>query len=148
MHNKSSHWRKISSVSWWRHQIETFSALLAFVRGIHRSPVNSPHKRPVTRSFWCFLWSALWIIGWVNNREAGDLRRHRAHYDVIVMISISVFCIWIWCIHWWWPVFLYRFWIHASISNKLFPVVMIYKLSWRKEKMYLLYISNIVRQGD
>ena len=26
-----------------------------------------------------------WIHGRVNNREAGDLRRHRAHYDVIVM---------------------------------------------------------------
>ena len=34
---------------------------------------------------WCFLWSAPWIDGWVNNREAGDLRRHRVHYDVIVM---------------------------------------------------------------
>ena len=29
----------------------------------------------------------VWINGWVNNREAGDLRRHRAHYDVIVMIQ-------------------------------------------------------------
>ena len=27
-----------------------------------------------------------WIDGWVNHREAGDLRRHRAHYDVIVML--------------------------------------------------------------
>ena len=27
-----------------------------------------------------------WINGWVNNREAGNLRRHRAHYDVIVMM--------------------------------------------------------------
>ena len=27
----------------------------------------------------------VWINGWVNNREAGDLRPHRAHYDVIVM---------------------------------------------------------------
>ena len=26
-----------------------------------------------------------WINGGVNNGEAGDLRRHRAHYDVIVM---------------------------------------------------------------
>ena len=26
-----------------------------------------------------------WIKDWVNNREAGDLRRHRAHYDVTVM---------------------------------------------------------------
>ena len=33
---------------------------------------------------WCFLWSAPWINGWVNNREAGDLRCHRPHYDVIV----------------------------------------------------------------
>ena len=37
---------------------------------------------------WCFLWSAPWINGWVNNREAGDVRRHRAHYDVIVMIML------------------------------------------------------------
>ena len=26
-----------------------------------------------------------WINGWVNNREAGDLTRFRAHYDVRVM---------------------------------------------------------------
>ena len=35
----------------------------------------------------CFLWSAPWINGWVNNREAADFRRHRAHYDVIVMFT-------------------------------------------------------------
>ena len=29
-----------------------------------------------------------WINGWVNNRGAGDLRRHRAHYDVIVIKQI------------------------------------------------------------
>ena len=28
-----------------------------------------------------------WINGWVNNGEAGDLRRHRIHYDVIVMVQ-------------------------------------------------------------
>ena len=32
----------------------------------------------------------VWINGWVNNGEAGDLRRHRTHYDVIVM---SVQCL-------------------------------------------------------
>ena len=26
-----------------------------------------------------------WTNGWVNNRSAGDLRRHRAHYDVTAM---------------------------------------------------------------
>ena len=41
-------------------------------------------QRPVTRSFDFSLISA-WINGWVNNRQAGDLRRHHAHYDVIVM---------------------------------------------------------------
>ena len=30
-----------------------------------------------------------WINGWVNNREAGDLRRHRAHYDSTVMFEAS-----------------------------------------------------------
>ena len=36
----------------------------------------------------CFLWSAPWINGWVNNLEAGNLRRHRTHYDVIVMYQM------------------------------------------------------------
>ena len=46
---------------------------------------------PITKAsdaeLWCFLWSAHWTNGWINNREAGDLGRHRAHYDVIVVIS-------------------------------------------------------------
>ena len=63
---------------WWRHQMETFSALLA------RSPVNSPHKVQ-WRGALMFSLICSWINGWVNNREAGDLRRHSAHYDVIVM---------------------------------------------------------------
>ena len=36
---------------------------------------------------WCFLWFAPWINGRINNREAGNLRRHHAHYDVIAMID-------------------------------------------------------------
>ena len=32
------------------------SASLAFVRGIHRGPVNSPHKWPVTRKMFPFWW--------------------------------------------------------------------------------------------
>ena len=28
-----------------------------------------------------------WMNGWVNNGEAGDLRRHSAHYDVTVMVE-------------------------------------------------------------
>ena len=70
--------------TWWRHQMETFSALLAILRGIHRSPVNSPHKGQ-WRGALMFSFICVWINGWVNNREAGDLRRHCAQYDVTVM---------------------------------------------------------------
>ena len=31
-----------------------------------------------------------WLTGWVNNREAGGLKRHRAHYDVIAMTSCDL----------------------------------------------------------
>ena len=67
----------------WKH----FPRYWPFLRGIHRSPVNSPHK-----SQWrgALMFSAIcaWINGWVNNGEAGDLRHHRAHYDVTVMVSL------------------------------------------------------------
>ena len=69
---------------WWRNQMETFSALLAFVRGIHRSPVNSPHKGQ-WRGALMFSLICAWINGWVNSRDAGGLRRHSAHYDITVM---------------------------------------------------------------
>ena len=44
-----------------------------------------PRTKVSNADLWCFLWSPPWINGWVNNREAGDLRRHRSHYDVIIM---------------------------------------------------------------
>ena len=59
--------------SWWRHQMET-------------SPITGkfPAQRPETRSFRISLTCA-WTNGCVNNRDAGDLRRHRVHHDVTVM---------------------------------------------------------------
>ena len=64
----------------WRY----FPRYWPFVRGIHRSPVNSPHKGQ-WRGALMFSLICVSINGWVNNRKAGDLRRHRTHYDVIVM---------------------------------------------------------------
>ena len=55
-----------------------------FVRGIHQSPVNSPHKGQ-WRGALMFSLICTWINGWVNNGEAGDSRHHRSHYDVTVM---------------------------------------------------------------
>ena len=39
---------------------------------------------------WCFFFICVWINGWVNNHEAGDLRRYRAHYDVIVIPALQM----------------------------------------------------------
>ena len=64
----------------WKH----FPRYWPCVRGIHRSPVNSPHKGQ-WRGALIFSLICARISGWVNNREAGDLRRQQAHCDVIVM---------------------------------------------------------------
>ena len=63
----------------WKH----FPRYWPFVLGIHRSTVKSP-QRPVTRSF-DVLFDVRLNKQLSNTREAGDLRRHRAHYDVSVM---------------------------------------------------------------
>ena len=73
--------------AWWRHQMETFSTLLAICAG------NSPHKGQ-WRGALMFSLICARINGWVNNGEAGDLRRNRAHYDVIVMEMPHQFEIW------------------------------------------------------
>ena len=75
-------WRLISpanhdDVIKWKH----FPRYWPFVLGIHRSPVNSPHKGQRRRALVLSLICS-WTNGWVNNRNAGDLMRHRADYDV------------------------------------------------------------------
>ena len=67
----------------WKH----FPHYWPFVRGIHRSPVNSPHKGH-WRGALMFSLICTWINHWVNNREADDLRRYRVHHDVIVMCIV------------------------------------------------------------
>ena len=54
----------------------------SFVRGIQQLPGNSPHKGQWHGAL-MFSFICAWINGWVNKRAAGDLRRHRAPYDVI-----------------------------------------------------------------
>ena len=64
----------------WKH----FPRYWPFVRGIHRTPVNSRTEASDTELLMFSLMCA-WINGWVNNREGGDLRRHRTPYDVTVI---------------------------------------------------------------
>ena len=73
----------------WKH----FPRYWPFVRGIHRSPVNSTHKGQWRGALMHSLVLA-WINGWVNNHEAGDLRRHRAHCDVTVMFRKTRVNVW------------------------------------------------------
>ena len=69
----------------WKH----FPRYWPFVRGITRSPMKSPHKGQGREALMLSLICAQ-INGWVNNREVGDLRRHRTNYDVTVMsLNIS-----------------------------------------------------------
>ena len=90
MHNIMDIWYKYNPIfftavvlecthdSWWRHQMETFFALLAICAG-------NPLVIGQWRGTLMFSLIYAWIKGWVNNREAGDLRRHRAHYEVILI---------------------------------------------------------------
>ena len=78
--------QKQRNKTWWRHQMETFPALLTLCEEIHRWPVDSPNK-----SHWhgalMFSLICAWTNGWANDWDAGDLRSHRAYYDVTVMYS-------------------------------------------------------------
>ena len=68
----------------------SFSALLAICVGNSPVPGEFPTQRPVTWSFDVFF-DLRPNNGWVKTGEAGDLSRHDAHNDVIVMYEIQQF---------------------------------------------------------
>ena len=74
----------ITSIRW-----NNFPRYWPFERGIQWSPVNSPHKGQ-WRGALMFYLICSWINDWVNNRGAGDLRRHRIHYVIIVMLPLRL----------------------------------------------------------
>ena len=84
--------------------METFSALLAICAGNSPITVNPPLKGQ---------WRA-WIKGWVNNSEAGDLRRNRAHYDVTVMLLAYNLRIYL---------DTNQMWMHSSVNGNKFTGV-------------------------
>ena len=63
---------------------KNFPRYWPFVLGIYRPSMNSPHEGQ-WRGALMFSMICTSMNGWVNNREAGGLRRHRAHYAVTVM---------------------------------------------------------------
>ena len=63
-----------TEVIWCKHTAHSQASMMT---------VNSPHKGQ-WRGALMFSLIYAWINDWVNNREAGDLRRQRGHYDVIL----------------------------------------------------------------
>ena len=142
----------------WKH----FPRYWPFMRGIHRSPVNSPHKGQ-WRGALMFSLICAWINGWVNNREAGYLRRHGAHYNVIVVtetkvsmtflyLFLSKGLIYCYSIHvpGWLQKLLNLITAHGSVSNEPGSVTWLATkylktVSWRNhtEKLTTLWPQNI-----
>ena len=91
------------------------SALLSLC--VENSPVTGkfPSQRPVTRSL-MFSFICVWINAWVNNREAGDLRRQRVHYDVMYLQTKRCYNLTKYCI---------LFPLHANFHLKMFQTSLV-----------------------
>ena len=75
-------------LTWCRNQMEKhLPRCWPYLPGIPRSPVNSPHKGQ-WRGALIFCVVCARTNCWTNTRDAGDLRRHGAHYDVTVMTGV------------------------------------------------------------
>ena len=100
----------------WKH----FPRYWPFVSGIHWSPLNSPHKGQ-WRGALMFSFICARINDWVNNRKAGDLKRHRAHYEVFVMPRWWPFNIKILFVYWLWLIKFNRWllWVLDSESQTM-----------------------------
>ena len=99
---------------WLRHEMETFSALLAIWAG--NSPVTGEFPAQLEGQWRGALMFSLIcprINGWVNNHEAGDLRRHRAHYDVTVMWAMLSMPTFRFSSNIWWTFFTFSLRVHA-----------------------------------
>ena len=117
------YWIRDDDVIKWKH----FPRNWPFVREIHRSPVNFPHKGQ-WRGALMFSLIYAWINDWVNNREAGDLRRQHCHYDVFVMVTNHL-----------------RVVSYSNCSSSIYPFVdgKHGGLSFVVKSVQLIYIFNI-----
>ena len=105
------------AISWWRHQMETFSALLVFCAGNSPVPGEFPSQRPVTRSFDVFSLIYAWTNVWANNRHACALRRKGAHYIVTLYRRDKLLTKQLW--GWWFETPSCSLWRHCN-DNMIF----------------------------
>ena len=81
--NAAWYWQEHNDLIKWKH----FLCHWPFVRAMHQSPVDSPHKNRWRRALMFSLIRA-WTNSWANNRHTSDLRCHHVHYDITVMIQL------------------------------------------------------------
>ena len=127
----------LCAITWWRHQMETFSAILALCAGNSSVTGEFPSPKASDMELKCILICA-WIKSWVNNRDADDLRRYHAHYDVIAMQAVEFrFHVTEHCLHYW-PGCR---WIPSTKGQQW--RVLTYRVSiWSSYKTYLDYINQ------
>ena len=75
---------------WRSHQMKHFPRYWSSVRGIHRSPMDSPHKGQCREAL-IFALICAWTNGEANNQDSSDLRRHLSHYDIILMFAYPLY---------------------------------------------------------
>ena len=112
---------------WWRHQMETFSALLALCAV--NSPVTGEYpSQRLWRGTLMFSLICAWTNGWVNTRDASDFRRHHTHCDVTVM-------------QWW-----IQYWRHTRDVHhyRQHNMIQLWHIFWGTHKWFdLIYRFNV-----
>ena len=106
--------------------MEIFSTSLALCAGNSPVPVISPHKGQRRGALMSYL-ICVWINGWENNREAGELRRYRTHYDVTVMQTLVI----VNCVHISWNV------LHPSIWSMI-KIFVVLEVTWFCHTLYCI----------
>ena len=104
--------------------------------GIHRSQVNSPHKSQ-WRGALMFSLICAWTNGCANNRDAGDLTRHNAHYGVTVMTVIHILPDYFTVTGAKQPWWIYRYWIHQGL-----------KYEWLKQHQTMFIFDDMLHYPD
>ena len=117
--------------SWWRHQMETFSALLVVCAGNSPVPSEIPAQRLVTRSFDVFFDPRL--NKWVSKQSWGWwFETLPCHYDVTVMsMFIASLC--------------FDFAEYMMLKNLISKKAIIHKYLWEVETSFSYFMYMYVR---
>ena len=119
--------------SWWRHPIRTFFRVTDPLCGDITGHRWIPHTMVSDADLGFFI-IYIWIKAWVNNREAGDLRHHRAHCDAIVICMLHF---WVLPLHSILPPYIYKLSLCFAVLRILFPAEISVSLNIQNDPKYM-----------